>query len=69
MSEMIRVTLSDDIIASLDAWIAGEDEPKPSREAAISHAVCDWLAALGHVPPERCSIPTEDENQPASANT
>lgn len=69
MSETICVTLPDDIIASLDAWIAGEDGPKPSREAAISHAVCDWLAALGHVPPERCSISTEDENQPASSRS
>ena len=33
----------------LDAWIADQPEPKPSRPEAIRHALTDWLTGQGYV--------------------
>lgn len=56
MSEDIKIpaTLNSEILAALDGWIASEPEPKPTRENAVSLAVCEWLAAQRRVRPEAC---------------
>ncbi|WP_187275157.1 hypothetical protein [Methylobacterium sp. WL120] len=33
----------------LDAWIADQPDPKPTRTVAIRKAVDDWLTAQGYV--------------------
>ncbi|WP_267356483.1 MULTISPECIES: hypothetical protein [unclassified Methylobacterium] len=38
-------TISD----ALDAWIADQPDPKPSRPEAIRHAVTGWLTSQGYV--------------------
>jgi Arc/MetJ-type ribon-helix-helix transcriptional regulator len=32
---------------ALDAWIASQPEPRPSRSEAIRYALRDWLIGLG----------------------
>ncbi len=39
--------MHDSDIASLDAWIAAQPEPRPSRPEAIRLALKDWLTGLG----------------------
>ena len=34
---------------TLNAWIADQPEPKPSRLEAIRHALTDWLTGQGYV--------------------
>jgi len=43
----IGVRMHDSDIASLDAWIAAQPEPRPSRPEAIRLALKDWLTGLG----------------------
>ena len=45
---MVRVMPPD--IAGLDAYIASQPDPKPSRPEAIRLALRGWLAGLGHLP-------------------
>lgn len=37
-------------VAALDAWIAAQPEPRPSRPEAIRLALKDWLTGLGYLP-------------------
>lgn len=55
MNARITATLTDDVLAALDAWIAREPAPRPSREEALATAVCEWLAAQKLVAPDACS--------------
>ena len=41
----VRVRLPPTAITSLDAWIAAQPEPRPSRPEAIRLALREWLAA------------------------
>jgi Arc/MetJ-type ribon-helix-helix transcriptional regulator len=44
--EMIRsARLSEDLSRRIDAWIAAQPEPRPSRSEAIRFALRDWLAS------------------------
>jgi cytochrome c553 len=50
----LLVTLNDSEVAALDAWISQQPQPRPSREAAATLAVCDWLIAVRQLPPDAC---------------
>ncbi|TXN71587.1 hypothetical protein [Methylobacterium sp. WL6] len=41
--------LPEAVSDALDAWIADQPEPKPSRPEAIRHALTDWLTSKGYV--------------------
>jgi len=41
------LTLAPSYIEPLDAWIAAQPEPRPSRPEAIRLALKDWLTGLG----------------------
>jgi len=43
---MVRVMPAN--VAALDAWIAAQPEPRPSRPEAIRLALKDWLTGLGY---------------------
>lgn len=43
----VQVRLQPDLLAALDAWIAEQPEPKPSRPEAIRYALRDWLIGMG----------------------
>jgi hypothetical protein len=45
----VQVRLQPDQLAPLDAWIAAQPDPKPSRPEAIRLAVLDWLTGQGYV--------------------
>lgn len=45
---MVRVMPSD--VAGLDALIAAQPDPKPTRPEAIRLALRDWLTGLGYLP-------------------
>jgi hypothetical protein len=34
---------------ALDAWIADQPDPKPTRPEAIRYALTDWLTGQGYV--------------------
>jgi len=36
-----------DVSEGIDAWIAAQPEPQPSRPEAIRLALTDWLTGLG----------------------
>jgi len=40
------LSVGDDV-PQLDAWIAAQPEPRPSRPEAIRLALKDWLTGLG----------------------
>lgn len=42
---MVRV--QPDLLADLDAWIAEQPEPKPSRPDAMRRLVSDYLITMG----------------------
>ncbi len=42
-----NVRLLPPIADALDAWIAAQPEPRPSRPEAIRTALKDWLTGLG----------------------
>jgi hypothetical protein len=48
------ISMKESEVAGLDAWIAEQPSPRPSREAAIALGVCDWLIAMRHLPPDAC---------------
>lgn len=35
------------LLEPLDAWIAQQPEPRPSRPEAVRLAVADWLTGMG----------------------
>ncbi len=43
----IGLRLYPELDAALDAWIATQPEPRPSRPEAIRLALKDWLTGLG----------------------
>ncbi len=43
----MNVRLHEPHLAALDAWIAAQPEPRPSRPEAIRMALKDWLTGLG----------------------
>ncbi|TXM93697.1 hypothetical protein FV232_10410 [Methylobacterium sp. WL30] len=45
----VLVRLMPTQVSPLDAWIADQPEPKPSRPEAIRHALTDWLTGQGYV--------------------
>jgi len=45
--ESTHVRLLPPITTALDAWIAAQPEPRPSRPEAIRLALKDWLTGLG----------------------
>jgi len=46
----LRVLSGGDDVPQLDAWIAAQPEPRPSRPEAIRLALKDWLTGLGYLP-------------------
>jgi hypothetical protein len=46
-SEEVRSRIHRPILAALDAWIASQPDPKPTRSEAIRIALKDWLIGLG----------------------
>lgn len=44
----VQVRLQPDQLAPLDAWIADQPDPKPSRPEAIRFALADWLTGQGY---------------------
>jgi hypothetical protein len=44
---LVGVSLPPDALAPLDAWIAAQPEPQPTRPEAIRIALRDWLKARG----------------------
>jgi hypothetical protein len=45
--EQVFVRLQPDLLKPLDAWIAEQDPPLPTRAAALRVALRDWLTGLG----------------------
>jgi hypothetical protein len=43
----LLIGFSDDIVAGVDAWIASQPEPRPSRSDAIRTLLADALRAKG----------------------
>jgi len=43
----LRVLSGGDDVPQLDAWIAAQPEPRPSRPEAIRVVLRDWLAGMG----------------------
>jgi hypothetical protein len=44
---LIGVRLLPPNLSALDAWIADQPEPRPSRPEAIRFALREWLATIG----------------------
>lgn len=44
----VQVRLQPAQVAPLDAWIAAQPDPKPSRPEAIRYALTDWLMGQGY---------------------
>ena len=49
-SEEIRARVARPVLNAMDAWIAAQPEPRPSRPEAIRLALKDWLTGLGYLP-------------------
>ena len=47
----VMVRVAPALLSPLDAWIADQPEPKPSRPEAIRYALTDWLTGQGYVRP------------------
>lgn len=45
----VQVRLHPNALQPLDAWIAAQPDPKPSRPEAIRYALTDWLTSQGYV--------------------
>ena len=54
----IESRLSEDLSRRIDAWIASQPEPRPSRPEAIRRLLAEALAK----PTDAGSIPAEDLN-------
>ncbi len=46
-TEEVGTRFPRDTLVGLDAWIAAQPEPRPSRPEAIRLALKDWLTGLG----------------------
>lgn len=51
--QTIGVRMLPELVSPLDAWIAAQPDPKPSRPEAIRHALTDWLTGQGYVRHDR----------------
>ena len=49
-TEELRARVDRSTIKGLDAWIAQQPEPRPSRPEAIRLALREWLTGLGLLP-------------------
>lgn len=47
--EPVTVRLQPEQLGALDAWIAIQPDPKPTRPEAIRNALAEWLISLGRV--------------------
>ena len=47
----IHLTLTPEPLAALDAYVAAQPEPRPSRPEAIRFLLRDSLTGLGYLPP------------------
>lgn len=47
--QTVGVRLLPPLLDPLDAWIATQPDPKPSRPEAIRYALTDWLTGQGFV--------------------
>lgn len=47
---LIGVRLQSHPLAALDAWIAEQPEPRPSRPEAVRRALAEYLKAKGYLP-------------------
>ncbi len=45
--ELVGVRLHEPMLGAIDAWIAEQPEPKPSRPEAIRNGLKSWLVGLG----------------------
>ena len=45
-----HLTMPQDLSKGIDAWVAAQPDPKPSRPDAIRLALRDWLTGLGYLP-------------------
>jgi hypothetical protein len=61
MSKTFQVEVPENVLAALEKWVAGEPNPKPTIESAITLGVCEWLAAMGRLPAEACADECADE--------
>jgi len=46
----VGVRIPPEQLDALDAWLAAQPEPRPSRPEAIRLALKDWLTGLGYLP-------------------
>ena len=44
------VRLAPELTQAVEAWIAAQPDPKPSRSEAVRLALTDWLTGLGYLP-------------------
>jgi len=51
--ELIGVRLHEPMLGAIDAWIAGQPDPKPSRPEAIRTGLKSWLVDIGLLPPAK----------------
>ncbi len=45
----IQVRVQPEYVAPLDAWIADQPDPKPTRPEAMRHALTEHLKAKGYL--------------------
>lgn len=51
----VGVRIPPDQLAGLDAFIAAQPEPRPSRPKAVRQALIEWLKGQGHLSDARKS--------------
>lgn len=56
-----------EITDGLDQWIAGQQDPKPTRSDAARQAIREWLTGLGLVKPDNTSPDLEARKTQRSA--
>jgi Arc/MetJ-type ribon-helix-helix transcriptional regulator len=49
-TDLVTSRVPRSIIQAIDAWIAAQPEPRPSRSDALRLALHDWLTGLGLLP-------------------
>jgi hypothetical protein len=47
---MVRSRIERSSLTAIDAWIANQNEPKPTRAEAVRVGLRDWLTGLGLLP-------------------
>jgi len=48
-SDIVTARVARPVLDAMDAWIAAQPEPRPSRPEAIRLALKDWLTGLGYL--------------------